>query len=124
MRKLKLRVTLVGQVCWDSDPGLCSPRGCALVSLMPSLRRDGTDALCVLPTFSREGLRVSGTENKPSDPSNARGAMLVESDGLGTPGGPGNAQRVAERADQDFLQVRVSCSCKKHPVLGHKLGWG
>ena len=47
--------------------------------------------------------------------------MLVESDGLGTPGRPGNAQRVAERAYQDFLQVHVFCSCKKHPVLGHKL---
>lgn len=28
MRKLKLRVTLVGPVCWDSDPGPCTPRAC------------------------------------------------------------------------------------------------
>lgn len=40
---------------------------------------------CVLlPSLSREGLGVCGTANKPSEPSNARSTMLVESDGLRT----------------------------------------
>ena len=38
--------------------------------------------MCVLlPSLSRGGLGVSGTANKPSELSNARSTMLVESDG-------------------------------------------
>lgn len=55
VRKLKLRVTLVGPVCWDSDPGPCSPRACAL-GVMPSLRRDGTD-VCAAAVSQQRGAR-------------------------------------------------------------------